>query len=81
MNCPNCNTDLIPGDAFFKKSLTNFALFGFGSKDLVMTTNAGDDIFLLAASERASAMFCEECGITVIATEKGRVSALRKKNE
>ena len=54
MNCPNCNTDLIPGDAFFKKSLTNFALFGFGSKDLVMTTNAGDDIFLLAASERAS---------------------------
>jgi len=80
MKCPNCNTELVPGDVFFKKSLTNFAIFGFGSKDLIMTTNQGDDISLLEASERASAMFCEECGIAVIATEKGRVSAL-KKNE
>ena len=56
----------------------NFLVFGFGSKDLVMTTHAGEDFMLLGASETAAAQFCGECGVAVIATEKGRVSAVHR---
>ena len=76
MKCPNCNGPLIPGEVFFKKSVGNFLVFGFGSKDLVMSTEGGEEAILLAASETAAVQFCEECGVAVIATEKGRVSAL-----
>ncbi|MEO6001754.1 MAG: hypothetical protein ABIZ04_04090 [Opitutus sp.] len=79
MKCPNCNGPLVAGEVFFRKSLGNILLFGFfGSKDLVMATREGDEATLLNSSERAAVQFCEECGVAVIATEKGRVSALGK---
>src|SRR5438552_3636170 len=73
MKCPNCNGPLVAGEVFFKKSLGNLLMFGFfGSKDLMMATPEGEEVRLLAASETAAVQFCEECGVAVIATEKGR---------
>lgn len=68
----------MPGDVSFRKSVGNFLLFGFGSKNLVMTMEEREEIVLLWASETAAAQFCEECGVAVIATEKGRASALEE---
>ena len=79
MKCPNCNGLLVPGEAFFRKSVGNFLVFGFGSKNLIMRTREGEEFELLAASETAAVQFCGECGVAVIATEKGRVSALESK--
>lgn len=77
MNCPNCHGLLQPGEAFFKKPLTDLAVHGLGSKDLHMQTEKGADFLLLAATDKAAAQFCPECAVVVIATEKGRRSALR----
>lgn len=78
MNCPNCNTQLVPGEAFFKKSGHDFAVFGLGSEDLRMKTDAGEELLLLGTAEKTAAQFCRECGVVVIATEKGRRPAIRR---
>jgi hypothetical protein len=78
MKCPNCGDELVGGEAFFKKSAADFVAFGLGSEDLRMKTEKGDEFLLLAASEKAPAQFCRECGVAVLATEKGRRSAMRK---
>lgn len=78
MKCPNCESNLISGEAYFRKSTSDFAVFGLGSEDLRMKTESDSDILLLSASERTAAQFCEECGVVVIATEKGKKSAVRK---
>lgn len=79
MNCPNCNGPLLTGEAFFKKPLTDLAVFGLGAEDLRMKSDEGEDFLLLSASEKTAVQFCLECGVAVIATEKGRRSAIRKK--
>jgi hypothetical protein len=66
------------GEAFFKKSVADFATFGLGSEDLRMRSETGKEILLLGSSEKSAAKFCDECGVVVIATEKGRRSAVRK---
>jgi hypothetical protein len=43
-----------------------------------MKTEVGEDFLLLSASEKAAAQFCRQCGVAVIATEKGLRSAVRK---
>jgi hypothetical protein len=68
---------MIAGEAAFKKSAADFVVFGLGSEDLRMKTESGEDILLLTASEKTAAQFCRECGVAVIATEKGRRSAIR----
>ena len=78
MKCPCCSSELVPGEAFFKKSGSDFVAFGLGSEDLRMKTESGDEFLLLSASEKAAVQFCNECGVAVIATEKGRKSAVRK---
>jgi len=78
MKCPNCSAGLVPGEAFFKKSGADFVVFGLGAEDLRMKTETGEEFPLLAASERAAVQFCRECGVAVLATEKGRKSAARK---
>ena len=78
MNCPVCNQALEAGETYFKKSATDFAAFGLGSENLRMKTDTGKDLFLLAPPEKAAAQFCHECGVVVIATERGRRSAARK---
>ena len=78
MNCPNCQGALITGEAFFKKSTADFMVFGLGSEDLRMKPDDGNQLLLLSSSEKAAAQFCHECGVVVIATEKGRRSAARK---
>lgn len=78
MKCPNCGEDLVPGEAFFEKSGSDFVAFGLGSEDLRMKTESGEEFLLLSASEKAAAQYCRECGVAVLATEKGRTSAVRK---
>jgi hypothetical protein len=78
MNCPNCSGPLAAGETYFKKSAPDFVVFGLGSEDLRMRTDAGDEILLLSAAEKTAAQFCRECGVVVIATEKGKKSAVRK---
>ncbi len=34
MDCPNCKAPMVKGEAFHRKALSNFMLFGFGSTDL-----------------------------------------------
>jgi predicted RNA-binding Zn-ribbon protein involved in translation (DUF1610 family) len=79
MKCPNCDGPLVAGEAFFRKSATDFVAFGLGSEDLRMKTDAGEEFLLLAAAEKTAAQFCPECGVAVIATEKGRRPAVRKR--
>ena len=82
MNCPLCDTLLIPGEAYFRKSATDFISFGLGSEDLRMRRDDGlPDIPLLYSSEKTAAQYCEECGVVVVATQKGRRSAVRKRAE
>ncbi|WED65257.1 hypothetical protein PXH66_00115 [Synoicihabitans lomoniglobus] len=78
MKCPNCDAPLISGESVFKKNASDFVVFGFGSVNLKMKTDDGEDLLLLDASEKSAAQFCRECGVVVIATEKGRRSAVRK---
>lgn len=78
MNCPNCAGELLAGEVFFKKSAADFVVFGLGSEDLRMRSQAGQEFLLLSASEKAAVQFCRECGVAVIATEKGRRPAARK---
>jgi repressor LexA len=78
MKCPNCGGSLLAGEAYFKKSGADFAVFGPGAENLRMRSESGDDILLLTASEKAAAQFCRECGVVVIASEKGRRPAVRK---
>lgn len=78
MNCPNCKNPMIDGEARFRKSASDFAAFGLGSADLWMTKATGGNELLLVSTEKAAAKFCEECGVAVIATEKGRRSAVKK---
>ena len=78
MNCPNCQGELITGEAFFKKSTADFAVFGLGSENLRMKRDDGNELLLLSSSEKAAAQFCHECGVVVIATGKGRRPAARK---
>lgn len=78
MKCPNCSGPLLSGEAFFKKSAHDFAAFGLGSEDLRMKTDGGDELLLLSSSAKTAAQFCRECGVVVIATEKGRRPAIRK---
>jgi predicted RNA-binding Zn-ribbon protein involved in translation (DUF1610 family) len=78
MNCPNCSGELIAGEALFKKSTADFVVFGLGSEDLRMKCEDGQELLLLSSSEKAAAQFCRECGVAVIATEKGRRTAARK---
>jgi hypothetical protein len=78
MNCPNCNGPLIAGEIYFKKSASDFVAFGLGAEDLRMRTDAGDEILLLSSVEKTAAQFCRECGVAVIATEKGRRPAVKK---
>lgn len=79
MHCPNCQGPLIAGEAFFKKSAADFAIFGLGAEDLRMKTATGDILLLLTATEKAAAQFCPECGVAVIATEKGRRPAVKRR--
>ena len=78
MICPNCAGPLIAGEAYFKKSGSDFVAFGLGAEDLRMRSEFGDDILLLTAAEKAAAQFCRECGVVIVATEKGGRSAVRK---
>lgn len=78
MKCPNCDSPLLVGEAFFKKSVPDFVAFGLGAADLRMKSEEGDEFLLLSASEKAAVQFCRECGVAVVATEKGRRSAARK---
>jgi len=78
MKCPNCQGDLIAGEVFFKKSLTDFAVFGLGSEDLRMKTESGEELLLLGASDRRAAQYCRDCGVAIVATETGKRSAARK---
>jgi hypothetical protein len=77
MKCPNCNAELVPGEAFFKKAGSDLMAFGLGSEDLRMKSEGGE-FLLLSSSEKAAGQFCRECGVVVLATEKGRRSAVRK---
>lgn len=79
MTCPNCGGLLVAGEAFFKKSAGDFLVFGLGAEDLRMKTDAGEDFLLLSSAEKAAAQFCQDCGVVVLATEKGRRSAARKR--
>ena len=79
MICPNCSNSLVPGEAYFRKAADDLATFGVGAEDLRMKIDGGEDFLLLSASERGAAQFCQECGVVVIATEKGRRSAVRKR--
>lgn len=81
MNCPNCHGPLLAGEAFFRKSVVDRAVFGLGTEDLRMKSDGGEDFLLLAASEKTAAQFCRECGVAVIATEKGRRPAVRRKQK
>jgi hypothetical protein len=78
MNCPNCGTLLSRGEVYFKKAVADLVAFGLGGEDLRIKTEVGEDLLLLSSSERAAGQFCGECGVIVIATEKGRRSAVRK---
>lgn len=78
MICPNCQAALLPGEAYFRKSGADFVVFGLGAEDLRMRSEQGDEFLLLSPSEKAAAQFCRECGVVVIATEKGRQSAVRR---
>jgi hypothetical protein len=78
MNCPNCNGPLVAGEAFFKKSISDFVVFGLGSEHLHMKIDGGEELLLLSPSEKAAVQFCRECGVAVVATERGRRSAVRK---
>ena len=78
MTCPNCSGSLVGGEAFFKKSGADLVMFGLGAEDLRMRSESGEEILLLTVSEKAAAQFCRECGVVVIATEKGRRSAARR---
>lgn len=78
MKCPNCSGELIAGEAYFRKSGADFMVFGLGSEDLRMKTDRGEDFLLLSASEKMAAQFCGECGVALIATEKGKRTAVRK---
>lgn len=66
------------GEAHFKKSASDLAAFGLGWADLWMKRSGGGDDLLLVSTDKAAAKFCQECGVAVIATEKGRRSAVRK---
>ena len=79
MNCPNCHGPFTPGEAYFKKTGADFLVFGLGSEDLRMRSDAGEDFLLLTASAERAAQFCKECGVVVIATEQGRTSAVRRR--
>ena len=78
MNCPNCTGEMDAGEAFFKKSAADFAVFGLGSEDLRMKRDDGVELLLLTSSEKVAAQLCRECGVPVIATERGRRTAARK---
>ncbi len=79
MKCPNCSGPLLSGEAFSKKSASDVAVFGLGWSDLWMRSDQnGDEVLLLRSTEKNAALFCRECGVVVIATEKGRRSAARK---
>lgn len=78
MNCPNCSGELLAGEAYFKKSAADFVAFGLGSEDLRMKSEAGEEFLLLSASEKTAVQFCRECGVAIIATERGRRSAARR---
>lgn len=79
MKCPNCDGPLVGGETYSKKSASDTAVFGAGWCDLWMKTDdTGEQMLLLLSSEKNAAQFCRECGVAVIATEKGRRSAARK---
>lgn len=78
MRCPNYDGSLQPGEAYFEKSGADLMVYGLGSEDLRMRQDDGPEILLLSAADKAAAQFCAECGVVVIATEKGRRSAVRK---
>ena len=78
MNCPNCGEALEPGEAYFKKAVAEFLVSGAGAEDLRMKTQRSGDFLLLSPHEKTAAQFCHECGVVVIATEKGRRSAVRR---
>jgi predicted RNA-binding Zn-ribbon protein involved in translation (DUF1610 family) len=78
MKCPNCNGDLIRGETFFKKSISDLMAFGLGAEDLRMKREDGVEILLLSSSEKAATQFCPECGVAVIATGMGKRPAARK---
>ena len=78
MNCPNCSGPLVAGEAFFRKAVSDFVVFGLGSENLRMKIDGGEVLLLFSSSEKAAVQFCRECGVAVLATERGRRPAVRK---
>lgn len=66
------------GEAHFKKSASDFVAFGLGWADLWMKRSGGGEDLLLVSTDKAAAKFCPECGVALIATEKGRRPGARK---
>lgn len=78
MKCPNCHAPLSSGEAYFKKSGVDFLASGQGAEDLRMRRDSGEDFILLAPAEKAAALFCDECGVVVLATGRGKVPAAKR---
>lgn len=70
MKCPKCDGDMEEGEAFLKKSLWDWILFGLGSSDLYFKGRGGSAEIILWGGNIRRSYRCKNC-LTFVAEGGG----------